>query len=120
MSYLKMDKLNLGKAISSSPKYLRPALVIIICIYGLYLRVVTFALRQLSPDEMFQVSLLKNSFLQFLQSLREFEYCSYLSGDYFLLYPFFKIFGHNKWGLTIPHIISTILGFWLLYLVCRK
>jgi len=115
-----MDKLNLEKIIGSICRYLRPALITIICIYGLYLRVVTLAVRQLSPDEMFQVHVLNSSFLQFLQSLRELEYCSYLSGDYFLLYPFFKIFGYNKWGLAIPHIISTILGFWLLYLICRK
>jgi len=55
-----------------------------------------------------------------INSLPQWEFCSYLSGDYILIYPFFKIFSYNKWGLAIPHILATILGFWLLYLICKR
>lgn len=40
--------------------------------------------------------------------------------DYVLIYPFYKIFGKNKWGLALPHIFITLVGFYLLYILCRK
>ncbi len=36
------------------------------------------------------------------------------------MYPFLKIFGFDKWCLSIPHILATILGFHLLYLICKQ
>ncbi|MCA9400118.1 MAG: hypothetical protein KC713_00725 [Candidatus Omnitrophica bacterium] len=41
-------------------------------------------------------------------------------GDYLLVLPFYQLFGENKWGLAVPHMISTFLSFYLLYLVCRS
>jgi len=63
---------------------------------------------------------LKGDFLSFLKAIPEMSFCSYLSGDLFIFYPFFRIFSDNKWGLSIPCIIATILGFYLLYLICRR
>ncbi len=63
---------------------------------------------------------MKGSFTQIINWLPSHEFCSYFSLDYFLIYPSFKIFSYNKWGLAIPHIIATILGFWILYFICKR
>jgi hypothetical protein len=88
--------------------------------YALYLRLVELANHKLWVDELFQVSVTKTSFIEFIRSMPRIEFCSYISGDYILTYPFVKFFSGNKWGLAIPHIISTIIGFYLLYLICRS
>jgi len=60
------------------------------------------------------------SFIELIQHLPKQEFCSYLSGDFYLTYPFFLIFGVNKWGLAIPHMIFTLLGFYFLYKICQR
>lgn len=99
-----------------------PVSVIFICIYALYLRLMALYLRELWCDELQQLDLIRNSgtFLELIAKVRMYEPCAYLTGDCYLIYPFFKIFSYNKWGLAIPHIIATILGFYLLYLICRR
>ena len=69
---------------------------------------------------LFQLNLMSGSFIDLLKSVPDHAYCSYITGDYYLIYPFFKIFSYNKWGLAIPHIIATILGFYILYLICKR
>lgn len=86
---------------------------------GLYLRIQKLSGHSFTPDELMQLHIINNSFWGFLKSLPDYEFCSFLSGDYYLIYPFFKIFSYNKWSLAIPHIIATVLGFYLLYLICR-
>jgi 4-amino-4-deoxy-L-arabinose transferase-like glycosyltransferase len=76
--------------------------------------------RELWGDEFYQLGQMKGAFLDMIKGFPENEFCSYLSGDYYLTYPFFKIFSYNKWGLAIPHIISTLIGFYLLYLLCCR
>src|SRR3989338_1860873 len=101
-------------------KYLRSAIIFFVCAYGLYLRIASLATRKLSKDELFQLSTMTDSFKKLLENVVQFEFCSYLSGDYYLVYPFFKIFGYNKWGIAIPHMIATVLGFYLLYIICKR
>lgn len=101
-------------------KYLIPIAVLIISIYGIYLRLAKLSRHTLWNDEYYQLNQMLGSFGDLLNSLRYGEYCSYLSGDLYLTYPFFKIFYYNKWGLAIPHIIATIAGFYLLYLICKR
>ena len=96
-----------------------PFSVTIICVYALYLRILVLFDRTLGTDELYQLVQMKGTFFELLKGLPELEYCSYLSGDYYLIYPFFKIFSYNKFGLAIPHIIATIIGFYLLYLICK-
>lgn len=95
--------------------------VLIISIYALFLRSDHLSGHVFSSDENWQVAYAEQatSIVDFIKILPKIEFCSYISGDYILTYPFVKLFGRNKWGLAIPHIISTILGFYLLYLVCR-
>lgn len=91
-----------------------------ICMYGLYLRLILLHQHTLWGDEVFQLSQMKGSFLDLLLSLPINDHAAYLEGDHYLIYPFFKIFSYNKWGLAIPHIIATIIGFYLLYLICKR
>ena len=98
----------------------RGLMVVLICAYALYLRLVHLAQHNLWEDEYWQLNSMEGSFGEFLKLLPQREFCSYLSGDYFLIYPFFKLFSYNKWGLAVPHIIATILGFIFLYLICKQ
>jgi len=101
-------------------KHLIPVVVSTICLYGLYLRVASRAYGKLWTDELAQLSVMEYPFMIFLKKIAQVETFPYLSGDYYLIYPFFKIFGYNKWGLAIPHLIATILGFYLLYLITKN
>lgn len=105
-------------------KYIRkkaiPISVIGICIYALYLRIMHLYYHKFWEDEMIQIMQLKGTFLELVRSRPQSDFGSYLSGDYYLMYPFFKIFSYNKWGLAIPHIIATVIGLYILYLICKR
>lgn len=105
--------------LKSPKKYLIPLVVFTICSYALYLRLAKLAHHILWNDEYYQLNQMLGSFADLIKSLR-YEYCSYLSGGLYLVYPFFRIFFYNKWGLSIPSIIATIIGFYLLYLICKQ
>lgn len=112
--------MSLPEYIKSKRNYFIPSAVISICLLALYLRSVKLFYHELWVDEIYQVDQMRGTFLSMIKRLPVNEFCSYLSGDYYLTYPFFKIFSYNKWGLSIPHIISTLLGFFLLYLLCKR
>jgi len=91
-----------------------------IFLYGMYLRVTRLERYDFSPDEIWQLKAMEGkSFLEMVQFLPRWEFFSYLSGDYYLIYPFFRIFEYDRLGLAIPHFISAVLGFYLLYRVGR-
>ncbi len=102
------------------PYRLISVLVAAICVYGLFLRFHGIGSRQYSIDEQYQLMQMKGSFFEMLKLLPNYEFCPYLSGDYYLIYPFFKLFGFNHWGLSIPHIAATLLAFYFLYLICKQ
>ena len=98
-------------------KMLRIIAVLFISAAGMFFRYTALAGRDLWVDELASISHMGVSLQLALKSARSiFQF----AGDTLLIYPFFKIFGANKWGLSIPHIIATMLGFYLLYLLCRK
>lgn len=97
-----------------------PVSVAVISLYALYLRIMYLKGHTLWADEYHQLYQMHGSFLDLLKSLPKYEFCTYLSGDFYLTYPFFKIFSFNKWGLAIPHIVITIVGFYFLYLLCKQ
>jgi len=114
-------KMAIRDYIRKNQKYLHLIVVIIICVYALYLRADSRASGKLWTDERVQIERMDRPLVEFLRYIPVHQYCGYLAGDYYLVYPFVRIFGpNNKWGLAIPHIISTILGFWLLYLICKR
>lgn len=94
--------------------------VISLSIYALFLRLDKLARCELWNDELNQLEVMKGDFLHLIKLLPSNERNSYLNCDHFIIYPFFKIFSYNKWGLAIPHIIITIIGFYLLYLICKR
>jgi len=100
---------------------IHPLLVVLpLTLYGLYRRFLFRAEQVLEGDELYQIRFCKRPFLEFLRDLPNYDFCRYLNGDYILTYPFFKLFGMNKWALAVPHMIITILGFYFLYLICKR
>ena len=96
--------------------WLIPLTVIVICAWALYLRLAELSHHELWSDELYQINQMQGTFAD-LVDLPAFLLPA---GDFYLVYPFSQIFGYNKWGLAIPHMISTILGFYLLYLICCR
>lgn len=94
--------------------------VVPLTIAGLWFRAEHRALRPLWTDELAQINMLKQPLLNYIKSRPGHDFLVYLYGDSYLTWPFVQMFGDNKWGLAIPHIITTLLAFWLLYLVCRR
>ncbi len=88
---------------------------------GLYLRFDQRMHTPLTVDELYAVNSMSRyeSFPLFVSNLPHLEFSSYLTGDYYLLYPFVRIFGTNLWGVAVPHIISTIFCFYFLFKVCQ-
>ena len=102
-------------------KKIIPLSVTIICLYALFLRIKhLYGHLILWDDERFQLSQMQRTFLELLKSLQKCDCASLLEGDHYLIYPFFKIFSYNKLGLAMPHIVITIIGFYLLYLICKR
>ena len=95
------------------------SIIVPMVVWGLFLRFQWRLNRAFHDDEIWQFSIMTGTFREMLKILPEREFCSYLSGDFYLIFPFYKIFGRNELGLAIPHIMITILGFYFLYLVCR-
>lgn len=94
--------------------------VVILSLLGLYLRFQFRADNPLWHDEIYQISQMNGSFWDMIRMLPRYEFGSYISGDHYLIYPFYKAYFDNVWGLAIPHIIATIVSFYLFYLICRK
>lgn len=105
-------------------KYFCSFSAIFLSAYALFLRIIKLANNKFDinnmSDEVFQAYQMKDGFISMLKGLRGSEQTSYLAGDHLIIYPFFKFFSYNKWGLAIPHIVATILGFYLLYLICER
>lgn len=97
-----------------------PFSVSVICAYALYLRIMHLYHHTLWIDELYYLKPLQGTFLELLKTIPKVAYCSYLSGDLYLFYPFSKIFSYNKWGLSIPCIISTVIGLYMLYLISKR
>jgi len=94
--------------------------VVPLCLLGLYLRFGVRMRQELGGDELYQLQVIDKPFLDFIRDLPKADFCSYLNGDYFLMYPFLKLFGFNKLLLAIPHFILTVSGFYLLYVLCKR
>ena len=110
----------LKSGIKHIQKNIIPISVAIICLHGLYLRIMHLYNHTLWADELYSLGMMRGTFSKLLDEILKIEYCTYLSGDLYLEYPFFKIFSYNKWGLAAPRITITIAGFYILYLICKR
>ncbi len=104
--------------LQSLHKPLGIVIALVFSIWGMILRFKAFVNRDLWTDEIIQL----NMTLEPLKPLwlRENSALDVTSfpGDYLLTYPFLKLFGVSKL-VAIPHAIVTLLGFYLLYLLCK-
>ncbi|MDO8580636.1 MAG: glycosyltransferase family 39 protein [Candidatus Omnitrophota bacterium] len=89
--------------------------------YGFYLRVIQRAHRGLVGDELVQYDALasQDSFAFWRRVAAYGDHTSF-PGEFLLNYPFVKMFGMNKWLVSIPHITLNIVGFFLFYKLCRR
>lgn len=95
--------------------------IALICFYGLFLRAKVFQNRDYNPDETDHFNYAMSAgFEPFWQRLYYGDELICFPGYYLTTVPFIKIFTYNKWGVAIPHILSTLLGFWFLFLICQR
>ena len=87
--------------------------------YGLFLRYQCLSARSFWVDEVCQLQHTLGKFLPIWQRLSNGELTCF-PGDYLITYPFVNMFSGNKWGMAIPHILATLLGYYFLYLICRR
>jgi len=105
------------KVLSSS--YLRLTSVILFCLLAIYLRLNHLAGRELWNDENFQYHQTTGPFKSIWKH-ETYGDMTCFPGDYLITYPFVRAFGMNKWGLMIPHLLMTVLGFYFLYRIGQK
>lgn len=87
--------------------------------YGMYLRFVCLANREFWIDEVSSLVRLQKPFRPFWQRFNYTDF-TFFPGEYIINWPFVFFFKTNKWGIAIPHILFTLLGFFLLYLICKR
>ena len=99
-------------------KYSGIGTALVFTIWGMILRFKAFANRDLWVDEIIQIKMTLEPLKPlWLRENAALDITSF-PGDYLLIYPFVKLFGASKL-VAIPHAIITLLGFYLLYLLCK-
>lgn len=112
--------MSVSKALTFLKNHCRPLIALFFSLLGLYLRYQRFVERELWVDEVFTLKNTVGPFKPAWQRLSNGELTCF-PGQYLMTYPFVHFFGpENKWGFSIPHILSAVLGFYLLYLICNK
>ena len=86
---------------------------------GLFLRYQRFVGRDWWVDEIYVLRKSLGPLQPFWQRI-SYGNMTCFPGQYVLTYPFVQFFGENRWGTAIPHVISTLIGFYLLHLICVK
>ncbi|MDD5013961.1 MAG: hypothetical protein PHW73_02520 [Atribacterota bacterium] len=97
--------------------FIKLIIILLIVSFGMYLRFVNRHNKELCVDEPYQINTMKVSLWYAISDAKRIMQ---FPGDVVLLYPFYLAFGENKWGLAIPHIMITLLGFYLFYMLCKK
>ena len=111
-SYLKSGLL------PSLHKALGIVIALVFTIWGMILRFKTFANRELWIDEIIQINMTLEPLKPLWLRENSAKDITSFPGDYLLTYPFVKLFGASKL-VAIPHAIVTLLGFYLLYILCK-
>lgn len=106
------------KYLQQNSRTIRTVLVVLIVIYAMFLRIQYRAEEGWRADEHpTQLAVMGKPMHGMIKTtLKTLQF----PGDSLLVRPFYKIFGANKWGLAIPHILITLLGFYLLYRACAQ
>ena len=98
----------------------RVIIFILFVFLGMGARVERYHQRELWVDETNQIRNTVGPFKPLIWKRHGNGELTCFPGDYLLTYPFVQMFPENKWGMTIPHILSSLMGFWLLYLICQR
>jgi len=101
-------------------RFNRPFIAIGISVWAFYLRYQNLASRELWNDELYQLEMTLGELKPFWREQISVGDLSSFPGDYVLTWPFVHLFYPNKWLMAIPHMISTVIGFFLLYHLCKK
>ncbi|MCK4912826.1 MAG: hypothetical protein KAS05_03785 [Candidatus Omnitrophica bacterium] len=100
-------------------KFRNEIIAVIFTGYGLYLRFVCLLNREFWRDEIYSLHFMKGAFKPFWQRIHYTDF-TYFPGEYIINWPFVSFFKTNKLGIAIPHILFTLLGFYFLYLICKR
>lgn len=88
--------------------------VFVLVVLALSLRFQKFAMREFPyGDEKAQIEFMTHPFFTMLH--HSLSSATQFPGDMLLVYPFYKLFGINRWALAFPHILTTVVGFCLLF-----
>lgn len=118
--------------LASGQPCFRPWICFILTLWGLYLRTQRFLDREWWNDERYQLVHIVGPFKPFWKRFVYGDFTCF-PGDYLVTYPFLRIFGlhqltdpfppfsyFDRFLLSLPHILATVLGFYFLYLVCGR
>lgn len=111
--------MNFKQLCSLVAKFRCEIVALIISTYGIYLRFACLADRKLWEDEVATIQAYGGALKPFW-GRHHYVDLSYFPGDYIINWPFVYFFKSNKWLICIPHVIFTFLGFYLLYLICKR
>jgi len=115
--------MKLSNNISFFYEHRKPVVAIALSLLALYFRLLWVARKAesgLIGDEIWQLGAMGGSLWDMIKSLPHQEHATFLSGDYFIIYPFFKMFGYNRWGIAFPHLVIAMIGFYYFYLISKR
>jgi len=111
--------MNFERTLTLIKKFRYEIIAVFFTVYGMYLRFMRLANREYWCDEVSSLQRLLGPFRPVWQRFNYTDF-TYFPGEYIINWPFVYFFKTNKWGNAIPHILLTLLGFYLLYLICRR
>jgi len=113
-------------------RYQRPWACFVLTAVGLFLRTRQFLDREWWNDERYQLFYMVGQFQPFWQRHSYGDFTCF-PGDYLILYPFLRMFGlhqltdpfppfsdFERFLLSFPHILISVVGFYFLYLICKR
>lgn len=111
--------IDFGRLRSLIIKFRFESIALIFTIYGMYLRFLYLVNHEFWTDELFSLKVMQGAWRPVWQRFNYTDY-TFFPGEYIINWPFVFLFKNNKWGIAIPHILFTLLGFYLLYLICKR
>jgi hypothetical protein len=88
--------------------------------YGFFLRASCLWSRELWGDEKYSLKCILGPIKPLLWVLDPNGEQTCFPGYYYVTWPFAELFKTSKWGINIPHILITVIGFYFFYLLCRR
>ncbi|MCR4337195.1 MAG: glycosyltransferase family 39 protein [Candidatus Omnitrophica bacterium] len=112
--------INQKRIVEMWKRYGREGTLLLFFLWGMYLRFRLLASRDLWVDEVATLNVIKGPLKPFWLNVPLPAQLTAFPGQYILTWPFVQIFGDNKWAIMIPHILSTVIGYYFLYRICQR